>query len=77
MRLVDAATFEDEPVQLGGIPESAYVSAPHYSADGRFLGAAFEDVGGGGDTSVVVWDLASPQRPVLQFDVPGLATRSS
>ena len=28
--------------------------------------------GGGGDTSVVVWDLASPQRPVLQFDVPGL-----
>ena len=37
LRLVDAATFEDEPVQLGGIPESEFVSAPHYSADGRFL----------------------------------------
>ena len=64
-------------MQLGGIPESAYVSAPHYSADGRFLAAAFEDVDGGADSAVVVWDLASPQQPVLQFDVPGPATRSS
>ena len=56
MRLVDAATFEDQPVQLGGIPVSEYVSAPHYSDDGRFVGAAFEGVGGGEDSAVAVWD---------------------
>ena len=71
VRLVDAATFADQPVQLGGIPEGGYVSAPHYSADGRFVGAAFEGVGGGEDSAVAVWDLASPQRPVLRFDLPG------
>ena len=47
------------------------MSAPHYSADGRFLGVTFEGSDGGADTSVVVWDLASPDRPVLRFDVPG------
>ena len=73
VRLVDAATFADQPVQLGGIPVSEYVSAPHYSGDGRFVGAAFEGVGGGEDSAVAVWNLASPQRPVLQFDLPGPA----
>ncbi len=73
VRLVDAATFADQPVRLGGIPESEYVSAPHYSGDGRFVGAAFEGVGGGEDSAVAVWDLASPQRPVRQFDLPGPA----
>ena len=71
VRLVDAVTFEDETVQLGGIPESEYVSAPHYSADGRFLGAAFEGVAGGDDSTVSVWNLTSPRQPVLQFNVPG------
>ena len=72
VRLVDAATFEDQQVQLGAIPESEYVSAPHYSGDGRFVGATFEGVGGGEDSAVAVWDLASPERPVLlQFDLPG------
>jgi WD40 repeat protein len=70
VRLVDPATFEDEPVQLGGIPESELVSTPHYSADGRFLSATFENVGGDDDI-VVVWDLASPQQPVLKLDVAG------
>ena len=71
VRLIDAATFDEAPVQLGGLPESAFVSAPHYSADGRFLGVTFEGSDGGADTSVVVWDLTSPDRPVLRFDVPG------
>ena len=69
LRLVDAATFEDEPVQLGGIPDSEFVSAPQYSADGRFLERDVRERGGS-DDAVVVWDLASPQQPVLQFDVP-------
>ena len=49
------------------------MSAPHYSGDGRFVGAAFEGVGGGEDSAVAVWNLASPQRPVLQLDLPGPA----
>jgi WD40 repeat protein/DNA-binding SARP family transcriptional activator len=72
VRLVDPATFEDEPAQLGGIPASAFVSAPHYSADGRFLGATFEESDGGNDSSVAVWDLSSPEEPVLRFDLPGI-----
>ena len=71
VRLVDPSTLRDQPVQLGGIPESASVSAPHYSADGRFLGAAFESSVVGADSSVVVWDMAAPQQPVLHFEVPG------
>jgi WD40 repeat protein/DNA-binding SARP family transcriptional activator/energy-coupling factor transporter ATP-binding protein EcfA2 len=71
LRLVDAATFKDQPIQLGGIPESEFVSAPHYSANGRFLGAAFEGTRGGDDSTVVVWNMASMQQPVLQLDVPG------
>ena len=42
VRLVDAATLQDEPVQLGGIPENAGPSEPHYSVDGRFLAVSFD-----------------------------------
>ena len=76
VRLVDPATFQDQSVQLGGIPESAFVSAPHYSADGRFLGATFEGSDGEDATSVAVWDMAAPQQPVMRFDVPGRRLRA-
>jgi WD40 repeat protein/DNA-binding SARP family transcriptional activator len=72
LRLVDAATLKDEPVQLGGIPPSSYVSGLHYSGDGRFVAAAFEPVEGSEDTAIAVWNLASRERPVLQFDVSGV-----
>ena len=55
-RLVDARTFEDEPVQLGGAP-GHLPEAPHYSADGRFLAVPF-------GTTVMVWDLAARDAPV-------------
>ena len=57
LRLVDAITFEDEPVQLGGTPSDSYPEAPRYSADGRFLAVPF-------GTAVMVWDLASREAPV-------------
>ena len=72
VRLVETATWNDEPVQLGGIPPRVFVSAPHYSGDGRFLAAEFEELEVGGESSVVVWDLASPHRPVLKLDLPGI-----
>ena len=68
VRLVDPVTLEDEPVQLGGIPERADPGHPHYSADGRFMVVSFGLEGG---DAVVVWDLESPQRPVRRVDVPG------
>ena len=75
MRLVDATTFEEEPVQLGGVPEQAWPFRPHYSADGRFLAVGFEGFDGEGRstgvTSALVWNLASPAEPVLRLDVPG------
>ena len=76
VRLVDATTFEEEPVQLGGLPEQAWPFRPHYSADGRFLAVGFEGFDGEdgaapGVTSALVWDLASPAQPVLRLDVPG------
>ena len=72
VRLVDAATLTNEPVQLGGIPASLFVSPPDYSGDGRFVAAAFESVGGVEKrTAVAVWSLASPEQPVLEFEVKG------
>ena len=64
VRLVDARTFEDEPVQLGGTPAGFYPDAPHYSADGRFLAVPF-------GSTVLVWDLESRQAPVRSVVASG------
>jgi WD40 repeat protein/DNA-binding SARP family transcriptional activator len=69
VRLVDAATFEDEPVQLGRVPAAGFVSPPHYSADGRFLAAGFANDSSGDAWSVVVWNLSAPQRPTLELNM--------
>ncbi|WP_410960622.1 hypothetical protein, partial [Salmonella sp. SAL4357] len=69
VRLVDAETFEDLPVQLGGLPESrAPATDLDYSSDGRFLAVVFQVSAGDGteipeDGEVVVWDMAEPSRP--------------
>jgi WD40 repeat protein len=68
VRLVDAVTLQDEPVQLGGIPENAYPGHPRYSADGRFMVVSFGLEGG---EAAVVWDLDSPRQPVRRVDLPG------
>ncbi|HEU0213202.1 MAG TPA: BTAD domain-containing putative transcriptional regulator [Jiangellaceae bacterium] len=66
VRLVDAATREEEPVQLGGFPGTEVeVSDLHYSADGERLAVSVAD--GGTEqaaTSVLVWDVDVPSRPV-------------
>jgi WD40 repeat protein len=64
VRLVDVATMKDAPVQLGGTPPNVWPQAVDYSEDGRFLAAAFDD------STVLVWDLASPQQPVQRISVP-------
>jgi WD40 repeat protein len=64
VRLVDTRTLKDEPIQLGGTPEDIWPGAPHYSGDGRFLAVPFE-------SSVLVWDLASPAAPKLSVQVSG------
>jgi WD40 repeat protein/DNA-binding SARP family transcriptional activator/energy-coupling factor transporter ATP-binding protein EcfA2 len=77
VRLVDATTFEDDQVQLGGLPEPPTLpQSVSYSADGRFLAVSFEDHDGGTDpppgfSSVVVWDLSAPDQPVWRSDRPG------
>ena len=43
VRLLDVATMKDAPAQLGGTPESVWPAAVHYSADGRFLAATFDN----------------------------------
>jgi len=69
VRLVDAETLDEQQRQLGSLPVDHWASAPHYSADGRFLAVAFEDATGSKPDSVIVWDTASPEQPVLQLEV--------
>jgi WD40 repeat protein/DNA-binding SARP family transcriptional activator len=74
VRLVDATTLKEEPRQPGGLPEGLWPTAPHYSADGRLLAAAFEDlddVDESASSSVIVWDVAEPEQPVLDLEFPG------
>ncbi len=75
VRLVDAGTLEDDPVQLGGTPENADPGQPRYSADGRFLVVSFAlptaDNDGLEVKAAIVWDLASPRQPVRRVDVAG------
>jgi DNA-binding SARP family transcriptional activator/WD40 repeat protein len=76
--LVDPANVDDEPVPLGGIPDGAVAATDlHYSADSRFIAASLSHPAGGGEQSgILVWDVAAPDRPVLQLaatDVSALA----
>jgi WD40 repeat protein/DNA-binding SARP family transcriptional activator len=67
VRLVDANTLEDVPVQLGGsIEPEASIWDLDYSSDGQFLAAAIsvystkgQDIG---REEVVVWDMTAPSR---------------
>jgi WD40 repeat protein/DNA-binding SARP family transcriptional activator len=74
VRLVEAATLEEQPVQLGGLPGGQVeVSDLHYSADGRFLAVALDRYEGEQyASSVLVWDTTMPDRPV-QHVRPGRA----
>ena len=74
--IVDTATFEQAPAQLGGWPQQSAAGDVRYSADGRFLAASFDIYGESEDASIaaqiVVWDLAKPEEPILRIDGPGL-----
>jgi len=64
IRLVDAATLEEQPVQLGGFAgRQVEVSDLHYSADGDRLAVSL-DAAEQDATSVLVWDVDMPSRPV-------------
>ena len=70
--LIDAATLEDEPVQLGGLPTGEVEGWDiDYSADGRFLTASVDshDVAEL-TTTVMVWDVMAPVEPILRFRSP-------
>jgi WD40 repeat protein/DNA-binding SARP family transcriptional activator len=69
MRLLDAATLEPEPVQLGGWPAGAIEAWDlDYSGDGRRLAATLcvmHDWNNWDFTcTATVWDLAAPEHPV-------------
>ena len=71
--IVDASTFQLADTQLGGQPgPRASALSLEYSADGRFLAAAFDVYGADSDVptagAVAVWDLSAPQQPVRRFD---------
>jgi WD40 repeat protein len=70
LRLVDPSTLEDAPVQLGGVPGAPFSAWDlEYSADGRFLAVNFTRSSGNDEAAqVVVWDLASPERPIRRLD---------
>jgi WD40 repeat protein/DNA-binding SARP family transcriptional activator/energy-coupling factor transporter ATP-binding protein EcfA2 len=84
IRLVDADTLQESPVQFGDVPEPpAEALDLDYSSDGRFLAALFTYYGLGDDLGtvltdeVVVWDMAAPQRPTLRFDTSAWAAALS
>ena len=72
--LVDASTFEPEPVQLGGQPAQGVAWDVRYSANGRFLAASYDLMTQGEDfssaTQVVVWDVTAPEKPLRRIDLP-------
>ena len=74
--IVDAATFERAPTQLGGQPARATVWGLEYSADGRYLAVAFglygddPDAPTGGACSPL-W--RRPGRPVRRFDAASVS----
>jgi WD40 repeat protein/DNA-binding SARP family transcriptional activator len=74
VRLLNAATLEPEPVQLGGWPAGAvHAWDLDYSADGRRLAAllcVMHDVYAWDFTcTATVWDPARPERPVRSIPV--------
>jgi WD40 repeat protein/DNA-binding SARP family transcriptional activator/energy-coupling factor transporter ATP-binding protein EcfA2 len=73
--LVDATTFEQDAVQLGGQPGPNSSAADlRYSVDGRYLAISFELYARGEDfptsTVVAVWDVTVPGRPIRRVDLP-------
>jgi WD40 repeat protein/DNA-binding SARP family transcriptional activator len=69
VRLLDGATLEPEPIQLGGWPAGAVQAWDlHYSADGRRLAAnlcVMHDWNVWDFTcTATVWDLATPEHPI-------------
>jgi WD40 repeat protein/DNA-binding SARP family transcriptional activator len=70
--IVDTATFQLASTQLGGQPERAFAWSLEYSADGRYLAAAFElygdDLAAPTGAAIAVWDLEAPDQPVRRFD---------
>ena len=74
VRLVDADTFEEVPVQLGGVSAPSPSLAAwdlNYSSDGRSLAGLFE-LPGTDDfktpAEAVVWDLAAPEQPIQRIE---------
>ena len=72
VKLIDAHSFEEADVQLGGQPR--HRSAPlevEYSADGRYLAVA---LGAWRNqvypTLVLVWDLRHPEVPIKRYTTP-------
>jgi DNA-binding SARP family transcriptional activator/WD40 repeat protein len=68
IRLVDATTLRDEPVQLGGItPGMVAAWDLAYSGNGRFVAALIYNDREEHST-VFVWDVAAPQQPVRTIE---------
>jgi WD40 repeat protein len=70
VQLVDADTLADEAIQLGDVPPNSLTSAPHYSADGRFLAVSLQQFSTK-NTSVLVWNVAAPEHPVQRVELTG------
>ncbi len=68
--LVDPKSFEPQPVQLGGLPEGSVEAWDlGYSADGNFLAVSLDVYDGAHfETTVMVWDVAAPERPVQRVE---------
>jgi WD40 repeat protein len=73
MRLVEATTLRDEPVQPGGIPSGAVEGWDvAYSGDGRFVAASIDNYNHWSypdqHSTVLVWEVAGPQQPIHTID---------
>jgi WD40 repeat protein len=70
LRLIDTATYGEEPVQLGGLPPGDFETWDlDYSADGRFLAASLDAYEGSGfESTAMVWAVVEPTRPVQRID---------
>ncbi len=71
--LLDAHSFEESDVQLGGMPTRQYITtAVTYSANGRYLAVVFQawDFGEDHPSLVLVWDMRHPEAPAKRYKSP-------
>src|SRR6185436_8107811 len=72
--LIDVNALDEEPAQLGGMPDRGSYGPYRvsYSADGERLAVSFYSMTAVTASAVGIWDVERPDEPVRTIDITGL-----